>query len=84
MLPVLPAIIWGPNDLHKTCKFVLDSGAAISLLRSETALNLGLIGRDICMNVPKVGEEEGKINTKVYKVPVTAIENQKKALSESD
>ena len=30
------------------------------------------------MNIPKVGEEEEKINTKVNKIPVTAIENQKR------
>ena len=50
----------------------------ISLIRSETAHNLGLKGRDISVNITKVGGELEKINTKVYKVPVTAIDNLKR------
>ena len=37
---------------------LFDSGAQISLIRSETAQNLGLKGRDISVNITKVGGEE--------------------------
>ena len=78
MLPVISANICGPNGLYKRGNVLFDSGAQISLIRSETAHNLGLKGRDISVNITKVGGEQEKINTKVYKVPVTTIDNQKK------
>ena len=78
MLPVISAKICGPNGLYKRGNVLFDSGAQISLIRSETAHNLGLKERDISVNITKVGGEEEKINTKVYKVPVTAIDNQKR------
>ena len=78
MLPVISANIYGPNGLYKRGNVLFDSGAQISLIHSETAHNLGLKGRDISVNITKVGGEEEKISTKVYKVPVTAIDNQKR------
>ena len=78
MLPVISANICGPNGLYKRGNVLFDSGAQISLIRNETARNLVLKGRNISVNVTKVGGEQEKINTKVYKVPVTAIDNQKK------
>ena len=78
MLPVISANICGPNGLYKRGNVLFDSGAQISLIRSETAQNLGLKGRDISVNITKVGGEEEQINTKVYKVPITAIDNQRR------
>ncbi|CAB4024538.1 Hypothetical predicted protein [Paramuricea clavata] len=46
MLPVIAANICGPNELYKRGNVLLDSGAKISLIRSETADNLGLKGRE--------------------------------------
>ncbi|CAB3996292.1 PREDICTED: uncharacterized protein LOC107334806 [Paramuricea clavata] len=58
MLPVIAANICGPNGLHKRGNVLLDSGAQISLIQSETADSLGLKGRDISVNIIKVGGEE--------------------------
>ena len=78
MPPVISANICGPNGLYKRGNVLFDSGAQINLIRSETAHSLVLKGRDISVNITKVGGEQEKINTKVYKVPVTAIDNQKR------
>ena len=53
-------------------------GAQISLIRTETADSLGLKGRDVSVNIVKVGGEEELIRTKSYKVPVSRIGNWKK------
>jgi hypothetical protein len=78
MLPVVAANIRGPNGLYKRGNVLLDSGAQISLIRSETADSLGLKGRDISVNLIKVGGEEESIHTKIYKVPVSGIGDPKK------
>ena len=78
MLPVIAANICGPNGLHKRGNVLLDSGAQISLIRSETADSLGLKGKDISVNIIKVGGEEESIHTKIYKVPVSGIGDTKK------
>ena len=78
MLPVIAANICGPNGLYKRGNVLLDSGAQISLIRSETADSLGLKGRDISVNIIKVGGEEESIHTKIYKVPVSGIGDPKK------
>ena len=53
MLPVITASICGPNGLYKRSNVLLDSGAQISLIRSETAENLRQKGRDISVNIVK-------------------------------
>lgn len=58
MLPVIAASICGPNGLYKRGNVLLDSGAQISLIKSETAENLGLNGRDVSVNIVKVGGEK--------------------------
>ena len=78
MLPVIAANICGPNGVHKSGNVLFDSGAQISLIRKETAENLGLIGKDITVNIVKVGGEEEEIRTKIYKVSVTGINDKKK------
>ena len=78
MLPVITASIYGPNGLYKRSNVFLDSGAQISLIRSETAENLGLKGRDFSVNIVKVGGEEESIRTKSYRVPVSSIGDMKK------
>ena len=78
MLPVIAACICGPNGLYKRGNVLLDSGAQISLIKSETAENLGLKGRDVSVNIVKVGGEEETIRTKSYRVPVSEIGDTKK------
>ena len=78
MLPVIAANICGPNGSYKRGNVLPDSGAQISLIRSETADSLGLKGRDISVNIIKVGGEEESIHTKIYKVPVSGIGDPKK------
>lgn len=78
MLPVIAASICGLNGLYKRGNVLLDSGAQISLIKSETAENLGLKGRDVSVNIAKVGGEEETIRTKSYRVPVRGIEDTKK------
>ena len=77
MVPAIVASICGPNGLYKRGN-VLDSGAQISLIKSETAENLGLKGRDVSVNIVKVGGEEETIRTKSYRVPVSGIGDTKK------
>ena len=78
LLPVITANLSGPNGLYKRGNVLLDSGAQISLIRTETADSLGLKGRDVSVNIVKVGGEEELIRTKSYKVPVSRIGNWKK------
>ena len=78
MLPVITANICGSNGVHKLGNILFDSGAQISLIRRETANSLRLHGQDITVNIVKVGGEEEEIQTKVYKVSVTGIDDKKK------
>ena len=78
MLPVIAANICGSNGVQKSGNVLFDSGAQISLIRKETAENLGLIGKDITVNIVKVGGEEEEIRTKIYEVSVTGIDDKKK------
>ena len=78
MLPVIAASICGPNGLYKCGNVLLDSGAQISLIKSEIAENLDLKGRDVSVNIVKVGAEEETIRTKSYRVPVSGIGDTKK------
>ncbi|XP_046862937.1 uncharacterized protein LOC124456562 [Xenia sp. Carnegie-2017] len=78
ILPVISANICGSNGLYKRGNVLLDSGAQISLIRSETAESLGLKGKDISVNIIKIGGEEESICTKSYKVQVSRIGESKK------
>ncbi len=78
MLPVIAANICGSNGVHKSGNVLFDSGAQISLIRKETADNLGLIGKDVTVNIVKVGGEEEEIHTKIYNVGVTGFGYKKK------
>ena len=78
LLPVVTANIAGPDGLYKRGNVLLDSGAQISLIRSDTADSLGLKGKDISVNIVKVGGEEEELHTKVYRVPVSGIDDSKK------
>ena len=80
MLPVISANICGPNGLYKRGNVLFDSGAQISLIRSETARNLGLKGRDISVNITKVGGEQEKS----IQGPSYGNRQPEKTLSESD
>lgn len=78
MLPVISADICVQNGLYKRGNILLDSGAQLSLIRRETADSLGLKGRDISVNITKVGGAEETIKTKVYKVPIAAIDDKRR------
>ena len=75
LLPVVTCKIYGQNGFQKQSNTLLDSGAQISLIREETAAALGLKGNDTAVTLTKVGGEEETIKTKVYKVPVSSIDN---------
>ncbi|XP_046856139.1 uncharacterized protein LOC124449243 [Xenia sp. Carnegie-2017] len=75
---MISANICGSNGLNKRGNVLLNSGAQISLIRSETAASLGLKGKDISVNIIKKGGEEESICTKSYKVQVSRIGESKK------
>ena len=51
----------------------ISNGAQISLIRLETAENLGLKGNDVSITITKVGGEEETVQTKIFKVPITSL-----------
>ena len=77
LLPVISASIGGGNGLYKHANVLLDSGAQTSLIRLETAEILGLEGKCVSVTITKVGGEEEEMTTKVFKVQVTSLVNQK-------
>lgn len=78
MLPVITANIFGSENIQKRVNVLFDSGAQVSLIRQQTADCLGLKGKDISVTITKVGGEEKEMETKVYRVPVSAIGNSRK------
>ncbi len=77
VLPIISANICGPNRMFKRGNVLLDSGAQISLIKQETAENLGLKGKDVSITITKVGGVDENVKTKVYKVPVTSLDSRK-------
>ena len=77
LLLVISASIGGRNGLYKQANVLLDSGAQISLIPLETAQILGLEGKSVSVTITKVGGEEEEMTTKVLKVQVTSLDNQK-------
>ncbi len=77
LLPIISANICGAKKLYKRGNVLFDSGAQISLIKQETAENLGLRGKDASITITKVGGQEENVKTKVYKVPVTALDTRK-------
>ena len=63
--------------MFKRGNVLLDSGAQISLVKQETAENLGLKGKDVSITITKVGGVDENVKTKVYKVPVTSLDTRK-------
>lgn len=78
LLPVMSAIIHGQNGIQKKGNILLDTGAQVSLIRSDIAELLGLKGRDTSVTIAKVGGEEETIRTKEYRVPVSSGDDHKK------
>ena len=68
--------IVGPGSLHQRANALLDSGAQISLIRSDVAEDLKRKGRDIVVTIAKVGGEEDQLNTKIYQVRVRSLEDR--------
>ena len=77
MLSVTSTHTFGSNYLRKRGNVLFDSSAQVSLIRQETADSLGLKGKEIPVTITKVGGQEEEINTKVYKVPISAIDDRK-------
>ena len=50
--------------MQKQGNILLDSGAQISLIRNETAVSLGLKGKNTSITITKVGGDEETIATK--------------------
>ncbi|XP_022777780.1 uncharacterized protein LOC111319232 [Stylophora pistillata] len=78
LLPVMSAIIYGLNGIQKNGNILRDTGAQVSLIRSDTAELLGLKGRDTSVTIARVGGEEETIRTKEYRVPVSSVDDRKK------
>ena len=78
LLPTISADISGENNLYKRGNILLDSGAQLSLIRQNTAESLGLKGENVSITLTKVGGEEEDISTKVYRVQVSAPENNER------
>ncbi|XP_068711858.1 uncharacterized protein [Montipora foliosa] len=77
LLPVISASIGGRDGLYKHANVLLDSGGQLSLIRFETAEILGLQGKNVSITITKVGGEEEEMTTKVFKVKVTSLDDQK-------
>ena len=78
MLSVITANIFGPENIQKRVNVLFDSGAQVSLVRQQTTDCLGQKGKDISVTITKVGGKEEEMKTKVYRVPVSAIDNSRK------
>lgn len=78
LVPVMAANIYGQNGIKKNGNVLLDAGAQVSLIRSDTAELLGLKGRDVLVTITKVGGEEETMKTKEYRVPVSSVDDRKK------
>ena len=77
MLPVTSTDLFGSNNLRKRGNVLFDSGAQVSLIRQETADYLGLKAKKISVTITKVGGQEEEIKTKVYNVPISAIDDRR-------
>ena len=78
MLPVTSADLFGSNNLRKRGNVQFDSGAHVSLVRQECkSYRLGLKGKKISVTITKVGGQEEEIKTKVYNVPISAIDDRR-------
>ena len=78
MLPVIAGNICGSNGVYKLGNILFDSGAQISLIRNDTADSLHLSGKDITVNIVKVGGDEEVVQTKMYVVKVAGMDETKK------
>lgn len=70
VLPVISAMVKGPNGECANASVFYDSGAQVSMIRDDFAEELGLESKPVTILIAKVGETEEELNTKLYKVPV--------------
>ena len=77
MFPVTSADLFGSNNLRKRGNVLFNSGALVSHIRQETADYLGFRGKKISVIITKVGGQEEEIKTKVYNVPISAIDDRR-------
>ena len=76
MLPIIVPEILGTNQASRQGNVLLDSGAQISRIRSSVAEELRLKGKDVTITIAKVGGEEEKITTKMFRVRVRSLESK--------
>ncbi|XP_068697577.1 uncharacterized protein [Montipora foliosa] len=79
LLPIISAEIGG-QGLYKRGNVLLDSGAQLSLIRTETAESLGLDGKNVSITITKIGGEEEQMKTKEFKVQLTSLVNRRSSL----
>ena len=72
ILPVISGFIKGRDGEPVEANVFYDSGAQVSMIRSEYAEQLGLDSKPIKIVITKVGGVEEDLDTKLYKVPVYA------------
>ena len=84
LLPVISANIGGQDGRYKRGNVLLDSGAQISLIRRETADSLGLRGKDICVNITKVGPRRRRNWNEDLQRPSYSDRQQDEAFSKSN
>ena len=65
LLPVIAANIHGQEGIQKRANVLFGTGAQVSLIRNDTALTLGLKGKDTSVTITKVGGKEESMQTKV-------------------
>lgn len=75
LMPIITANIHGQDGIQKRANVLYDKGAQVSLVRNDTALTLGLKGKDTSVTITKVGGDEEFMQTKVYRVPVESLDD---------
>lgn len=74
-MPIITANIHGQDGIQKRAHVLYDKGAQVSLIRNDTALTLGLKGKDTSVTIMKVGGDEEFMQTKVYLVPAESLDD---------
>ena len=75
LLPVVSGFVVGRNGKREEANILMDSGAQISLIRTDMAQRLKMTGKDVTITMKTVGGQQEEINTKLYNVPIRSLEN---------
>jgi hypothetical protein len=71
MLPTIRAEILGSQNVKKQVNLLLDTGTQIRLIRTSVTEELGLKGKNVTITMAKVGGEEDKMATKLYRFSIS-------------